>query len=129
MKANYIITTNKEVEKVNAIVKDKLTEFGNWIDDNEELLQKSDYGIQFFFTEDNTVEDTTHLDGRVFMDELTQLDVIESVLVDMYLNTCEASYIAPKDFLGMIKDDFYAELSHRHPTKKSKNNNKQKGQE
>lgn len=129
MKAHYIFTTNTEKAKINKIIKDKLTEFSTWIDDNEELLQKSDYGVQFCYTEDDNEDDTARMDGCVLMDAELQLQVIESMLVSLYLEICESGYIAPKVFLGMLKDDFYAELATQHPIKKSKNNNKQKGQE
>ena len=38
MKAHYIFTTNTEKAKINKIIKDKLTEFSTWIDDNEPCL-------------------------------------------------------------------------------------------
>lgn len=129
MKAHYIFTTNTEKAKINKIIKDKLTEFSTWIDDNEELLQKSDYGVQFCYTEDDNEDDTSRMDGCVLMDAELQLQVIESMLVDLYLGICKSGYVAPKVFLGMLKDDFYAELAELHPVKKSKNTNKQKGHE
>lgn len=122
--SNYFFIDSRALEKINKTVEDKCKEFAEWLDTNSDDILKSDYGIQFIYTSEDRDDDFINLDGRSMLDDECELHLATSMLINLYLKACKSGYIAPKEFLNFVRDEFYEELSKQHPTKKTKKTRK-----